>query len=267
MIKPPEKLRSFDSLIEVVRSLRNPNGGCPWDLEQTHNSLTPFLIEESHELVEAIESGDSTHIVEELGDVLLQVLLHSVIAEQNGKFSFLDVVEAQNKKLIFRHPHVFGDALASDSAEVLRNWEVLKAEEKAKKSPGQPNPEKFEVPIELPALQRSSKLGAKTKKFKFDWANISEVRQKVQEELSEVDEAIKTNKTELIEDEIGDLLFTVAQLARHANIDPEGALRKANTKFEKRFFKMKALAESRGLKLESSSNQELEALWQEIKRS
>jgi MazG family protein len=263
MIKPPEKLRSFEALYEVVKGLRNPNGGCPWDLEQTHESLTPFMIEEAHELVEAIESGSQTHTIEELGDVLLQVILHSVIAEQDGSYNLMDVIEALNKKLVYRHPHVFGDVEAGTVTTVLENWEKLKAKEKE----GKPKADKFEIPVGLPALQRSQKIGAKTKKFKFDWEDISDVRLKVQEELAEVDEALKTQNKDLIQEELGDLLFTVAQLTRHADLDAEGALRQANVKFETRFFKMKRLAESRGLKLENCSGQELEALWQEIKGS
>ncbi len=262
VIKAPDNLRSFDSLIQIVKGLRNPEGGCPWDLEQNHQSLTPHMIEEAHELVEAIESRSQTHMIEELGDVLLQVILHSTIAEQSGTFKLIDVIESLNKKLVSRHPHVFSDAAAGSASEALANWDKQKTKEKAGRMPVQ----NFEIPPGLPALQRSQKIGSKTKKFKFDWPNIEGVRAKVQEELGEVDEALKSKKTEDIQSEIGDLLFTVAQLARHAHLDAEGCLRQANTKFEKRFFKMKTLAESRGLNLETCTPEKLESLWQEIKK-
>lgn len=263
MVKAPTQLRDFSSLVAIVTALRDPVHGCPWDLEQTHKTLTPHMLEEAHEVVEAIESGNREHIIEELGDVLLQVILHSEIARQEGRFDLLDVIENLNKKLVYRHPHVFSDMKADSAQEALRNWEQMKAEEKA----GKIKPEQFEVPASLPALQRAQKIGLKTKKFNFDWANAQEVLAKVEEELSEVREAMDAKSSDKIKEELGDLLFSVTQLSRHLDVEAEGSLREANRKFEKRFFKMKALAESRGLKLDKMTNVELEKIWQEIKVS
>jgi tetrapyrrole methylase family protein/MazG family protein len=256
----PKHLRDFTSLVAVVKSLRDPVGGCPWDIEQTHETLTPHMLEEAHELVEAIESGNRTHMVEELGDVLLQVVLHSEIGRQSGEFDISDIIENLNKKLIYRHPHVFSEMKAASAKEALENWEQMKAAEKKEKV----KKDQFEIPPNLPALQRAQKIGAKTKKFNFDWNNVGDVMDKVDEEVRELKEAIAAK--DRIGEELGDLLFTVAQAARHLGIEPEGALRDANRKFETRFFKMKSLAESRGLELEKTPNTELEKIWQEIKK-
>lgn len=245
----------------MVEALRDPIHGCPWDLEQTHISLTKHMIEEAHECVEAIESGQRDLFVEELGDVLLQVILHSVIAEQNKYFKLEDVIKTLNEKLVYRHSHVFGDVQASNAKDALANWEKMKAEAKAKK----PAADHFEVPLSLPALQRSQKIGEKTKKFNFDWQNLDDVRTKVLEELEEFDDACNSKKESDIEDEMGDLLFSVTQLARHAGVEAEAALRKANAKFEKRFFNMKSEAESQGVKLQELSPEKLEELWQKTK--
>lgn len=264
MIKPPENLRSFEALVEVVKALRHPIHGCPWDLEQTHESLTKHMIEEAFELIDAIEKGDRENFIEELGDVLLQVILHSVIANQNGSFELLDVIESLNTKLVTRHSHVFGDVKADSAHLALANWEKMKAEEKKKKS--QPPVDHFEIPTGLPALQRAQKIGSKTRKFNFDWTDIKDVKAKVLEELNEFDEALKIGEKEELEHEMGDILFSVVQMARHAEIDAEAALRKTNSRFEKRFFKMKALADDKGLKLENMSVEEMEKLWQEAKK-
>lgn len=263
MITPPKNLNKMESLIEIVRGLRNPQGGCPWDLQQTNRSLTTHMIEEAHELVEAIESGSREHFIEELGDVLLQVILHSTIAEQEKLFTLTDVVEALNKKLVSRHPHVFSDASAANATEALANWDQQKAKEKLSKPPATT----FEIPAGLPALQRSQKIGSRTKKFNFDWRTPQEVRAKMAEEMAELDEALASQNTDAIQEELGDVLFTAAQLARHLDFDAEGSLRKANQKFETRFFKMKALAEKQNKSLQNCTDSELEALWQQVKTS
>lgn len=263
MIKAPKNLRSFEALVQVVEALRHPEHGCPWDLEQTHKTLTSHAIEEAFELVEAIEFGNREHIIEELGDVLLQVVLHSVIARQSGNFDLLDVIENLNKKLVYRHSHVFSDVKADNAQEAIDNWEKMKAEEKAKK----PQKDGFDIPVELPALQRSQKIGAKTKKLRFDWDKIEAVRAKVEEELQEFDAAYKSGNLDKIEDEMGDVLFSTTQLARHAGVDAEKALRRSNKKFETRFFEMKKLAQKKGLVFDTLPQEDLEKLYQEVKIS
>ena len=262
MITPPKNLRTFEALVEVVRALRGPDG-CPWDKEQTHRTLTPYAIEEAHELAEAIERGQGQEMVEELGDLLLQVALHSEIGRQESKFDIHDVIETLNTKMVRRHPHVFSDTKAETSGEVLQNWAVIKASEKAAK--GKSEPTGFEIPVSLPALSRASKIGSKTKKHKFDWSKPEEVLAKVEEELLEVREAIQSGTPEEKEAEIGDLLFSVAQLARHVGVEPEQALRTTNQRFENRFFKMKELAKKSGRDFDALTPSELEELWGKVK--
>lgn len=260
--KTPQELRDFQSLVQVVKALRDPVDGCPWDLEQTHRTLVKHMIEEAHELVDAIESNDRQNFVEELGDVLLQVILHAEIARQAGDFDILDVIEGLNKKMISRHSHVFGDVEAQNASAALENWERMKAEEKSKR----PSVASFEVPVGLPALQRASKIGGKTKKHNFDWPDIAGVLEKVDEEVQELKEAIQSGNAQATSDEIGDVLFTVAQVARHLDIDPESALRATNRRFESRFFKMKAAVEADSKTLASLPADQIEAAWQVAKK-
>ncbi len=264
MVKPPKNLRHFSSLVEVVKSLRGPKG-CPWDKEQTAKSLTPFIIEEAYELVEAIESGKQEEIVEELGDLLLQVVLQAQIANEEKDFSIDDVVEGIGSKLVRRHPHVFSNVKVKDSEEVLSNWEDIKRQEKKSKGAKGKGPEKFNFPKYLPALQTSGKIGEKTKKYNFDWPNAQAVFAKVREEFNELENALNFSNSDHQLEELGDLLFSLAQLARHLKMDPEQTLRKTNKKFEKRFFKMKKLAGQMGKDLKKLKTEELEILWQEIK--
>lgn len=263
MVTPPKKLDDFQSLVEIVEALRGPEG-CPWDKEQTHRSLTPYAIEEAHELADAIETGQTKDIIEELGDVLLQVVLHSEVASQSEspeqQFTITNVIASISEKMVRRHPHVFSDVSAKDSDEVLKNWQEIKAQEKT------PLQDRFDLPHNLPALQKSKKIGSKTKKFNFDWDSVDQVLLKVEEELQEVKEALSEKNHEAIEDEIGDLLFSVAQLARHSDIEPEQALRKANHRFEKRFFNMKKNVEQKNKELTQLSLSELEEAWQNSKK-
>lgn len=263
MTLPPQDLKKFSSLVEVVEALRGPDG-CPWDKEQTPLTLTQYAIEEAHELVEAIESGDQAEVVEELGDCLLQVVLHAEIARQENRFDIHDVIATLNDKMIRRHPHVFGDVKAETSAEVLKNWQVIKAQEKEAKKKTRKD---FGVPVGLPALQRAQKIGAKTAKLNFDWDHSDQVMEKIQEELAEVKAAVKSRNPKAIEGEIGDLLFSVAQYARHLGIDPEQALRGTNRRFETRFFKMQAIAEKDGAELTALPKEKLEELWQRVKKT
>jgi tetrapyrrole methylase family protein/MazG family protein len=264
--KIPNDWRRFESLVEIVAHLRGPDG-CPWDKEQTHLSLAPYAIEEVFEFVEAIEKKDQDPseftIKEELGDVLFQVILHCQLAKEREAFDIHDVLEIINQKMVRRHPHVFADVKADSADEVVKNWEQIKKQEKEKK-PHQPNAT-FDIPANMPALQKSLKIGKKTEKLKFDWNNADEVMLKVKEELHELDETISQDSLERKEEEIGDLLFAIAQLARHLKIEPESALRKANQKFESRFFSMVQLAESKNLNFDKLSTEEKEQLWQEIK--
>jgi len=260
----PANLRQIESLVEIVAQLRGPEG-CPWDKEQTHQSLTQYAIEEAHELVEVIESSSPKKdelMKEELGDVLFQVLLHAQLAEERGAFNFSDVVEVLAKKLIRRHPHVFSDTKVTDSAEVIRNWEEIKKQEKA----AAPKEAAFSLNVPpLPALQRAYKIGLRTQKLQFDWENAEGVMLKVEEELDEMREALDEGSVDEIKNELGDVFFSLAQLARHLDLDPEQVLCQANRKFEGRFQKMIELSQKEGKDFSKLNTSEKEDLWQRIK--
>lgn len=265
---PPnaEDLKDFSSLVTIVNTLRGPNG-CPWDKEQTHRSLTQFAIEEVYELVCAIEQGHSDEILEELGDCLLQVVLHSEIARQEKEFTLEDVILKINSKMISRHPHVFGDERVSSSQEVLRNWDRLKKQEKMDAE--EPHAS-FDVPLALPSLQRAQKIGQIVSRHQFDWRKVEQVFEVVREEFLELGEALTQSGDQAkshIEHELGDLLFTLSQLARHLNLDAEQSLRQANCRFEKRYFTMLELARENGPNTwESLSEKAREDLWQKAKK-
>lgn len=263
----PKNLNEFSAFVQIVGSLRSP-GGCPWDLEQTHQSLTPYALEEVCELIEALERGTDAQICEELGDVLLQVVLHARLAEEEKRFNIADVIRGISEKMVRRHPHVFGDTQVADANEVLANWQKIKADE-AKGPKAAHARESFDVPLALPALQRAAKIGQKTRRLQFDWSKPEDVMAKVDEEVSELREALTSRDPAACRHEIGDLLFSVAQLARHLDIDPEQALREGNARFESRFFLMRAIAaehEARdGRSYESRSPEELEKFWREAK--
>ncbi|MCB0357897.1 MAG: nucleoside triphosphate pyrophosphohydrolase, partial [Bdellovibrionales bacterium] len=210
MPKAPEKLNTFASLTEVVKILRGPDG-CPWDKEQTHQTLTQYAIEEAFELAEAIDTGSRDEIIEELGDMLLQVVLHAEIARQSANFDIHDVIESIAEKMVRRHPHVFSDVQAETAEDVIVNWAKIKAEEKKNKRQN----ESFDIPKNLPALIRSQKIGHKTKKSNFDWQTSQQVMAKIEEELAELKEALTTQDKPAQQSELGDLLFSVVQLARH----------------------------------------------------
>jgi tetrapyrrole methylase family protein/MazG family protein len=271
--KVPQDLKKFESLVEIVAHLRGPEG-CPWDKEQTHQSLAQYAVEEVFELVDAIERNHPNHgedifnedlFKEELGDVLFQVILQCQVAKERKAFCIDDVLEILNQKMVRRHPHVFGDVKAENAAEVVKNWEQIKRQEKEKNQKQSVGP--FDIPLQLPALQRSFKIGLKTEKARFDWQNSQEVYQKVKEELDELHESLAKETYDRQEEEFGDLLFALAQWARHLKIEPETALRKANQKFESRYAKMLALAQSKGLNFQGLSIAEKESLWCEIKNS
>lgn len=261
MPQAPKNLKEFNALLEIVKTLRGPDG-CPWDKEQTHKTLTRFALEEAFELAEAIDQDDQTEIVEELGDLLLQVVLHAEIGRQEKRFKIDDVIEAISSKMVRRHPHVFADVEVENSEEVLKNWNEIKASEKVNK----PKTSSFNIPESLPALIRSQKIGEKTSRLRFDWTSPEQVLSKVDEELEEVKEALKSGSAEELQAEIGDLLFSVAQLARHVNCDPEQSLRQCNKRFERRFFKMQELATQKKLDFLTLTDAEVETLWTEAKK-
>lgn len=263
MVQPPKDLKSFASLLEIVAALRGPEG-CPWDKEQTHRTLTPFAIEEAHELAEAIERGDEAEMISELGDLLLQIVLHSEIGRQESRFNIHDVIYAISEKMVRRHPHVFADTKVADSNEVLDNWSAIKAQEKKKFDADEAM--RFDVSLSMPALTRSQKIGDKTKRLRFDWQNANEVLAKVEEELTEVKDELKSGDKDRLEHEIGDLLFSVAQLARHVGLEAEQTLRTANARFEKRFFTMRKQIKRAGRDYDALTSAELEEAWQKVKR-
>jgi nucleoside triphosphate diphosphatase len=258
-------------LLEIVAALRTPGTGCPWDLEQDFASIAPYTLEEAYEVVDAIERGDLADLRDELGDLLLQVVFHARMAEEKGAFAFADVVEAITKKLIRRHPHVFGSTRGLSPEQVKSLWDSIKAQEKAdrrveREKMGQ-SPEAHEagflggIPTALPALTRAQKLTAKAAKVGFDWPEPSQVIDKIHEELEEVKEASSTGNRDRIEDEIGDLLFSVTNLARHYGIDPERALRRTNAKFERRFRAVEEALGKQDRSLDEASLEEMEGLW------
>lgn len=305
MPKGPENLKdireSVHALVGIVADLRGPNG-CPWDKEQNHRSLARYAIEESHEMVEALEEREAfreamdpgkttlkntapaelqninrfafltNKFKDELGDVLFQVVLHSQLAAEEGAFTFDDVVASLSEKLVRRHPHVFGDVKVNGTEDVFKNWELIKkAEKEARGEKGA----LISVPASLPALQRAFAIGEKTNKLKFDWEGPTDVWLKVEEEFSELQEAMDNDVMSEIEHELGDLLFSLAQLARHYELDPEQVLRTANSRFLGRFEKMVAYYREKEAatnnvdealkKFSALSTEEKEKFWQAIK--
>ncbi|MBA1157373.1 nucleoside triphosphate pyrophosphohydrolase [Microvirga mediterraneensis] len=263
--------KDITRLIEIMAALRTPGTGCPWDIEQDFASIAPYTLEEAYEVVDAIERGDLADLRDELGDLLLQVVFHARMAEEQGAFAFPDVVEAITRKLIRRHPHVFGDIKDLSPEEVKNLWDTIKAEEKAERRAARETmghmPEPHEagllggIPTTLPALTRAQKLTAKAAKVGFDWPEAVQVIDKIHEELEEVKEASSSGQKDRIEDEIGDLLFSVTNLARHFGIDPERALRRTNAKFERRFKAIETALGERDRSLDEASLEEMEELW------
>jgi ATP diphosphatase len=267
--------RDIRRLNEIMAALRTPGTGCPWDLEQTFATIVPYTLEEAYEVADAIERGDVADLREELGDLLLQVVFHARMAEEEDQFDFGDVVEAITRKLIRRHPHVFGDARDLTSDEVKALWGRIKAEEKreraeARRAAGRPAEEATGalagVPLALPALTRALKLQQKAGKVGFDWNDPRAVLAKLREEIDEVEAELDANDAERVAGEVGDLLFAVANLARHLKVDPETALRGANAKFERRFAHIEARLGEAGRTPADATLDEMEALWGEAKQ-
>jgi tetrapyrrole methylase family protein/MazG family protein/ATP diphosphatase len=253
---PIERLRS------VMARLRNPEGGCPWDIEQTFSTIAPYTIEEAYEVADAIESGEPDKIRDELGDLLFQVVFHARMAEERGWFDFDAVATAIHDKLVRRHPHVFAGTQFATA-----NWEDLKAKERAASAEQRGDAASIldDIPSALPALSRARKLGKRASRVGFDWPDVAGIREKVNEELAELDVEVTAGRADAVAEELGDTLFTLVNLGRKLDVDAEEALRAANIKFTKRFKHMEALSRERGKSLEALSPAEWEALWVESK--
>ncbi|MEW5707248.1 MAG: nucleoside triphosphate pyrophosphohydrolase [Actinomycetota bacterium] len=247
---------SCERLVEIMAKLRSPQG-CPWDLEQTHDSLRRYLIEEAYETIDAIDSKNPEYLKEELGDLLLQVVFHTQIASEEGTFDIDDVVSGIVEKIKRRHPHVFGDVEVSSACEVVRNWEEIKSKEKEEPSV------LSNIPKSFPALLYAYKLQSKVARVGFDWENIDGAFEKVLEEVDELKQA-KTEGSQ-IEDEVGDLLFAVVNVARHLDVDPELALKKTCNKFERRFKYIESKSAQQGKSMADMTLEDMDKLWDEAK--
>lgn len=255
-------MATLSEFLDIVAKLRDPNGGCPWDLKQNFDTMLPHLLEESYEVAEAIHTQDRSALREELGDLLLQVVFLSQLAKEEGSFTFQDVLNDIHDKLIYRHPHVFGDVKASNSEEALASWEAQKANDAKHQAH---NSILDDLPFALPALTRAHKMQKRCAKIGFDWDNPSDVFAKVEEELAEVRAEMTACNAEKLEEELGDLLFASVNLCRHHDVDAESALRNANAKFERRFRKVEETVKSQGKQLQDFSLAELDFIWNKIK--
>ena len=263
--------RSLDELVEVMATLRAP-GGCPWDREQTYGSLSQYLLEEAYETFDAIQdaeaSGDTTNLKEELGDLLLQVIFHSTIGAEKGDFTIDEVAAGVVQKLVLRHPHVFGDATLERAEDVLDNWDTLKANEREASGKA---PKKFdsildEVPVHFPALLEALKLTKRAAKVGFDWREESDIFDKIAEEVAELRAAVEgNNSSDKVADEVGDTLFSLVNLARRLDIEPETALKRTNRKFRQRFRFIEEQLKSTGRTVEECGLEEMDSMWQAAK--
>jgi ATP diphosphatase len=262
MIDCPDKGRQLERLRAIMHRLRAP-GGCSWDAKQTHESLVPHLIEETYEAIDAIRREDHPHLMEELGDVLLQVVFHAELAEEAGRYDLDDIARGVSDKLVRRHPHVFGESVADDPEAVLKQWDAIKRAEKGEDAE---QPFLKGVGAGLPALPRAAKLQKKAAKVGFDWPEETGVMAKLREELDELHEAVESGKGDAIAEELGDLMFSAVNLARFRGFDPEVLMAQANAKFEARFHEMERLLRKRGETLEAATTEQMEAAWEEAKR-
>jgi nucleoside triphosphate diphosphatase len=264
----------FEKLVALQAKLRAPKG-CPWDREQTHQTLRTYLLEETYEVLEALDTGNDAKFAEEMGDLLLQIVFHSQIAQEEGRFTVADVIREIHDKMVRRHPHVFGETRARDAAEVLRNWEQIKAEErrsgkeqqKGRVSKGQAASLLDGVSRALPATLEAFQLTRKAARIGFDWGDANGVIAKMQEETTELETALKAKNQQEIEEETGDLLFAAVNLARFLHADPEIALKKANAKFSRRFRAMESRARESGREFKDLPREEMEALWDATKNA
>ena len=266
--------RDISRLLDIMARLRTPGSGCPWDLEQDFSTIAPYTIEEAYEVADAIARGDLDDLRDELGDLLLQVVFHARMAEEQGAFAFGDVVEAITRKMIRRHPHVFADASGNlTPADVKGAWDRIKAEEKAERAARRPEEDASHksllagVKAGQPALSRAMQLQRKASSVGFDWNDPRAVLHKIREEADEIEAALDRGDAEELAGETGDLLFALVNLARHVGADPEMALRGTNAKFERRFGYIERALASQGRSLESASLEEMDALWNEAKKT
>lgn len=258
----------FKKLVDLMSRLRNPETGCAWDLEQTFKTIAPYTIEEAYEVLDAIEAGNMKDLRDELGDLLLQVVFHSQMADEAGLFNIDDVTNGITAKMVRRHPHVFGDAQARSAKMQRGAWEAQKADERAAKTANNSTVSALDgVASALPALLRSSKLQKRAARTGFDWTDPQDIFDKLHEETNEVRDAIQNGTQADIEEEIGDLLFVAANLARRLDVDPEEALRRANQKFMRRFTAMEEIARDKKVVFDKLDLNEQEALWQAVKKS
>jgi len=257
----------FTRLVEIMARLRSPEG-CPWDREQTFDTIKPYLLEETYEVMDAIDARDWDGLADELGDLLLQVVFFSQMAKEAGHFDVTDAIQAINSKLIRRHPHVFADGDAKTSDEVLRKWDEIKAGEKAASANASAKPKGLlaGVPRSVPALMEARQISSRAANAGFDWSNVEQVLEKLNEELAELDGARKTGSPEELQDEIGDLLFVIVNIARFLKVDPEQALRGTNSKFRQRFDFVEKGLEARGKSPREATLDEMEELWKDAKR-
>lgn len=249
-------MKAFDKLIKIMKRLRNPINGCPWDCKQTPFSLREYVLEEAHEVVEAIDHGDPLKLKEELGDLLLQIVFQAQIHRELGHFNVRDVIESINNKLLNRHPHIFGDTTVNSAEEVKQNWEKIKKKEKKK------NSILSDYPPQMPALAHAKRIAEQASSVGFDWDDPLKALDKVEEEITELKKEIKNHQPQQTEEEIGDILFAVANVARLANVNPEFALKQANKKFIRRFRFIEQQLQQTGKDIQDSNLQEMEKLWQ-----
>ena len=253
---------NIDDLIEIIKDLRSP-GGCPWDIEQTHESIRKGLIEETYETIEAINKADPDMLREELGDVLMQVVFHAQIEAEKGVFNFDDVADEICKKMIIRHPHVFGQTNVNSVDDVLTNWDAIKRSTKGQKTTSEAIDS---VPRELPALMRANKIQSKAAKAGFDWTQVEGALDRLSEEIDELRQAIADGNQNEISDELGDVLFSAVNVSRFVKVDPEEALTQSTDKFVSRFRKVEAKANERGIDMTAASLETLDSLWDEAKK-
>jgi MazG family protein len=269
--KPGTTGEKFERLVEIMATLRGPNG-CPWDKEQDFNSLKPMLVEEVYEVLEAIENNDFDGVAEELGDLLLHVVFHSYLGKEAGHFDINTVIDKISEKLVRRHPHVFGNETAGTAEEVIKNWEAIKAREKEQKLKNR-TPEQRSllegIPSKLPAIHEAHQISSRVARVGFDWPDIEGIFDKLQEEVRELKEVISSasdeKRHERLEDEIGDILFVIVNISRYLKIDSESALKRANRKFKSRFQYMEGELARQGKTLDQTSLDEMESLWQKAK--
>ena len=253
----------FERLVAIMARLRAP-GGCPWDREQNYDSIKPYTLEETYEVLEAIDQRDYKGLCEELGDFMLQAVFYAQMAQEEGRFSIADSLDAINEKLVRRHPHIFSDGDAKTSDQVLKRWEEIKTVEKSERGE-MPKGRLDGIPRALPALMEGLKISQKAAKTGFEWPDFEQVLEKFHEETAELAEARARGSQDEIEGELGDLLFTIVNMARWLNVDPEQALRRTNSKFRARFAYVERSLAARGRTLEQSTLEEMEALWQQAK--